>query len=107
MKSFKLLGVFFDEHLSFNKKISHIAAKLSRANFLLRRVNNFVSYCSELCEVIVVMSSYKGAQLIWGNPGGSGNWNGEEMGSEWGGQFTSNLDQGGQGSHHAKRRDSK
>jgi hypothetical protein len=24
-------------------------------------------------------------QLIWGNPEGSGNWNGEEMGSEWGG----------------------
>ncbi len=23
--------------------------------------------------------------MIWGNPGGSGNWNGEGMGREWGG----------------------
>jgi hypothetical protein len=30
--------------------------------------------------------------LIWGNPGGSGNWNGEEWGG--GGQFTSNLGPG-------------
>ncbi len=34
--------------------------------------------------------------MIWGNPGGSGNWNGEGMGREWGGggQFTSNLGSG-------------
>jgi hypothetical protein len=43
MKSFKLLGVYFDEYLSFNKHISMLAAKLSRANFLLRRITNFVS----------------------------------------------------------------
>jgi hypothetical protein len=38
-----LLGVYFDEHLSFSKRISHICAKLSRANYLLRRVSNFIS----------------------------------------------------------------
>jgi hypothetical protein len=34
--------------------------------------------------------------LIWGNPGGSGNWNGEGMGreEEGGGKFTSNLGPG-------------
>ncbi len=34
--------------------------------------------------------------MIWGNPGGSGNWNGEGMGREWGGggQFMSNLGPG-------------
>ncbi len=34
--------------------------------------------------------------MIWGNPRGSGNWNGEGMGREWGGggQFTSNLGPG-------------
>ncbi len=34
--------------------------------------------------------------MIWGNPGGRGNWNGEGMGREWGrgGQFTSNLGPG-------------
>ncbi len=42
IKSFKLLGVYFDEYISFNKHISMLAAKLSRANFLLRRVSNFV-----------------------------------------------------------------
>ncbi len=44
--------------------------------------------CSGLRKAGIVMSSYQGAQLIWGNPGGSGNWNGEgmgeEMGREWG-----------------------
>ncbi len=34
--------------------------------------------------------------MIWGNSGGSGNWNGEETGREWGGggHFTSNLGPG-------------
>jgi hypothetical protein len=32
------------------------------------------------------MSSWKGAQFIWGNPGGSGIWNGSGMGREWGGK---------------------
>jgi hypothetical protein len=42
LRNFKLLGVFFDEHLSFNKHISHVCSKLARANFSLRRVSNFV-----------------------------------------------------------------
>jgi hypothetical protein len=65
--------------------------------------------CSELCEVGVLMSSQKGAQLIWRNPGGSGNWNGEGMGREWGGggQFTSNLGPGWTRIAPRKRRDSK
>ncbi len=43
-------------------------------------------------------------QLIWGNPGGSGNWNGEEMGREWGGNgeeevsLRATWDQGGRDS---------
>jgi hypothetical protein len=43
LRSFKLLGVFFDEHLTFTKQISHVSAKLASANFYLRRVANFVS----------------------------------------------------------------
>ncbi len=31
-------------------------------------------------EAGIVMSSWKGAQFIWGNPGGLGIWNGEGMG---------------------------
>ncbi len=42
--------------------------------------------------------------MIWGNPGGSGNWNGEEMEREWGvgGQFTSNLGPGWTGSQQTR-----
>jgi hypothetical protein len=42
LRSFKLLGVYFDEYCSFNKHISHVCAKLTRANFCLRRIANFV-----------------------------------------------------------------
>jgi hypothetical protein len=41
MRSFKLLGIFLDEHLSFSKHITHVYAKLSRSNLGLRRVANF------------------------------------------------------------------
>jgi hypothetical protein len=41
-KHYKLLGVYFDEHLSFNKHIDVLCAKLSRANFCLRRASNFL-----------------------------------------------------------------
>jgi hypothetical protein len=43
LRNFKLLGVFFDEHLTFNKHLSNIWAKLSSANFCLKRVANFIT----------------------------------------------------------------
>jgi hypothetical protein len=43
MQSFKLLGVFLDEHLSLNKHVNQTTAKLSRALYLLKRVKYFVS----------------------------------------------------------------
>jgi hypothetical protein len=43
LKSVKLLGVFLDEYFTFNKHISYVWAKLTRANFCLRRIENFVS----------------------------------------------------------------
>jgi hypothetical protein len=58
--------------------------------------------CSELSEVGVVMSSYKGAQLNWGNLWGAGKGNGEGVVS-----LQATWDQGGRGSHHTERRDSK
>ncbi len=65
---------------------------------LIKAVQRLITYpdCSELYEVGVVMSSQRGAQLSWGNPGGLGNQNGEGMRREWGGggQFTSNLGPG-------------
>jgi hypothetical protein len=43
MQSFKLLGVFLDEHLTLNKHVDHVTTKLSRALYLLNRVKQFVS----------------------------------------------------------------
>jgi hypothetical protein len=41
--SFKLLGVFFDENLSFNRHSSSICAKLNRSIFCMKRASNFLS----------------------------------------------------------------
>ena len=42
-RNYKLLGVFFDEFLSFDKHISYICAKLSKANFCIKRASNKLS----------------------------------------------------------------
>jgi hypothetical protein len=41
-KSFKLLGVLFDEYLSFDDHISHLCTKISKSLFCINRVKNFV-----------------------------------------------------------------
>jgi hypothetical protein len=43
MRNFKLLGVFFDENLTFNKHAQNLCVKLTRAIYCLRRVTHFVS----------------------------------------------------------------
>ena len=40
---YKLLGVYLDEYLSFDKHVSYICAKLSRANFCIKRATNKLS----------------------------------------------------------------
>jgi Reverse transcriptase (RNA-dependent DNA polymerase) len=42
-QTYKLLGVLFDEYLSFNQHIVHVQNKLSKALFLLNRSKNFLS----------------------------------------------------------------
>ncbi len=42
-RSFKLLGVFFDENLTFNKHCSYVGSKLSRSIFCMKRAANFLS----------------------------------------------------------------
>jgi hypothetical protein len=39
---YKLLGVYFDEYLNFDKHIDVLCAKLTRANFCLRRASNLL-----------------------------------------------------------------
>jgi len=41
-RSFKLLGVLFDEYLSFDEHINSLCTKLSKSLFCLRRVKNFI-----------------------------------------------------------------
>jgi hypothetical protein len=42
-KSFKLLGVHFDEYLSFESHISSICSKVSKSLYCLNRIKNFVT----------------------------------------------------------------
>jgi Reverse transcriptase (RNA-dependent DNA polymerase) len=42
-KFYKLLGCYFDEYLSFDKHVDYICAKISRANFCIKRVSNDLS----------------------------------------------------------------
>jgi hypothetical protein len=47
MQSFKLLGVFLDEHLTLNKHIDHVTAKLSKSLYILNRVKQLISPSSQ------------------------------------------------------------
>jgi hypothetical protein len=42
-KHFKLLGVLFDEYLSFEAHISHLCTKISKSLFCINRIKNFVN----------------------------------------------------------------
>jgi hypothetical protein len=54
-KSFKLLGVYFDEYLSFDAHVKHLCNKLSKTLFSLNKIKNFVNlealknYTMHLC----------------------------------------------------------
>jgi hypothetical protein len=41
-RAFKLLGVYFDENLSFNYRVNYLCSKLSKSLFFLNRAKNFV-----------------------------------------------------------------
>ena len=41
--SFKLLGIFFDEYLSFNTHITHLCSKISKSLFCINRIKNFIN----------------------------------------------------------------
>jgi Reverse transcriptase (RNA-dependent DNA polymerase) len=41
-RSYKLLGLYFDEHLTFNCHVQHLCKKLSKSMFFLMRAKNFV-----------------------------------------------------------------
>jgi hypothetical protein len=47
MRSFKLFGMYLDEHLSVSKHAAQICAKLTRVLPLLRRAKHFISHTSK------------------------------------------------------------
>jgi hypothetical protein len=42
-KSFKLLGVLFDEYLSFDAHITYLCSKISKSLFCINRIKNFIN----------------------------------------------------------------
>ena len=42
-KTFKLLGVLFDEYLTFDEHINHLCSKISKSLFCINRIRNFVT----------------------------------------------------------------
>ncbi len=53
-RSFKLLGVFFDEYLSFEDHISHLCLKIAKSLFCTNRIKNFVN-CKALKTLYLAM----------------------------------------------------
>jgi hypothetical protein len=43
-QTYKLLGVLFDEYLSFNQHIAYVQRKLARSLYLLNRAKNFLTH---------------------------------------------------------------
>ena len=48
-REYKLLGVYFDEYLNFDKHVKTVCAKLTRANYCIRRVSNKLPLKSLKC----------------------------------------------------------
>jgi hypothetical protein len=75
--SFKLLGILFDEHLSFKPHIDMLCSKISKSLYCLSRVKNFVNseslrklYFSMIHSVFChmeLMSMAAQIQQIWKN----------------------------------------
>jgi hypothetical protein len=42
-KRFKLLGVYFDQYLSFDAHVNHLCIKLSKSLYGLNKVKNFIN----------------------------------------------------------------
>ncbi len=58
-KSFKLLGVYFDEYLSFDSHVKHLCNKLSKTLFGLNKIKklNYALIHSSFCYCINVYGS--------------------------------------------------
>ena len=71
-KQIKYLGVFIDEHLSWNYHINQLSMKLSRANGMLAKIRHFVN--PELLKTIyhaILSSHMRYGCIVWGQKGSS------------------------------------
>jgi hypothetical protein len=57
-RSFKLLGVYLDEYLSFDKNTDVLCAKLTRANYCMKRASNKISLKSLRCLYFAMFHSH-------------------------------------------------
>jgi hypothetical protein len=57
-KSFKLLGVLFDEYLSFDPHISLVCSKVSKSLFCINRIKNFIDQKSLLSLYYAMIHSH-------------------------------------------------
>ena len=57
-QSYKLLGVYLDEYLTFDKHINVLCAKLSKANFCIRRINQKISTKALRCLYFAMFHSH-------------------------------------------------
>ena len=69
-KSVKYLGVKIDENLNWKDQTNDIVAKLNRANALLYKIRNYVSFNTLKAIFVAIFDSHTNyANLIWGqNP---------------------------------------
>ena len=51
--SYKLLGIYLDEHLSFHYHCNHVKNKVAQSNFIISRAKNFLSQSSPLYYALV------------------------------------------------------
>jgi hypothetical protein len=45
-RTYKLLGIYLDENLSFDAHIDHVCNKMSQSNYIINRSKNFLPYAS-------------------------------------------------------------
>ena len=66
-ESVKNLGIFMDNHLSFEKQVDHMCSKANGLLYLLNRQKEFLNQKSRICVVEALISNlFSYCSIIWG-----------------------------------------
>ncbi len=70
LRSFKLLGIHFDEHLNFNANTNALISKLSRSIFFINRVKHTLTpkALKSLLYMCVMCQLFWASHIYWGEP---------------------------------------